>query len=86
MGLFDKIKTAVATDDEEPAEQAQEVAKPVAATPAQPKLRTYTVVKGDTLSEIGQRFAVSWREIAKINHVKNPDLIYPGQVFTIPND
>jgi nucleoid-associated protein YgaU len=57
-----------------------------AAAHAEPKLRTYTVVKGDTLSEIGQRFGVSWRDIAKLNHVKNPDLIYPGQVFKIPND
>jgi nucleoid-associated protein YgaU len=50
------------------------------------KLRSYTVKKGDTLSEIGAHFKVDWREIAKINHVKNPDLIYPGQVFAIPND
>lgn len=52
----------------------------------EPHQRTYTVKKGDTLSEIGQRFGVSWREIAKINHIKNPDLIFPGQVFKIPND
>jgi hypothetical protein len=25
-----------------------------------------------------------WREIAKINHIKNPDLIYPGQILRIP--
>ena len=25
-----------------------------------------------------------WREIAKINQIKNPDLIYPGQVLHIP--
>ncbi|MBK6872451.1 MAG: LysM peptidoglycan-binding domain-containing protein [Kineosporiaceae bacterium] len=53
---------------------------------AAPTTRTYTVVKGDTLSEIGQKFGVDWREIAKVNHIANPDLIHPGQVFTIPND
>jgi len=29
---------------------------------------------------------VSWQKIAKVNKVKNPDLIYPGDVFVIPED
>jgi len=45
---------------------------------ARAKPRTYTVVKGDTLSEIGQKFGVSWRAIAELNHIENPDLIHPG--------
>lgn len=45
---------------------------------------TYTVKKGDTLSAIGAEFGVSYQDIAKLNHIKNPDLIYPGQVFKIP--
>jgi hypothetical protein len=45
----------------------------------------YTVVKGDTLSAIGKKFGVNWRDIASLNQVKNPDLIHPGQVFRIPN-
>ena len=45
----------------------------------------YTVVKGDTLSAIGKRFGVKWRDIAELNDIKNPDLIFPGQVFKIPN-
>jgi nucleoid-associated protein YgaU len=48
-------------------------------------LRSYTVVRGDTLSGIGAKFHVNWHEIAELNSVKNPDLIYPGQVFKIPN-
>ena len=48
--------------------------------------RTYTVKSGDTLSEIGERFGVSYRKIAKLNNVEDPDLIYPGQKFKIPND
>ncbi|MBB1494824.1 LysM peptidoglycan-binding domain-containing protein [Propioniciclava sp. MC1595] len=48
-------------------------------------LREYTVVKGDTLSAIGKRFGVKWRDIAELNDIKNPDLIFPGQVFKIPN-
>ena len=39
---------------------------------------------GDTLSEIGQRHGVDWREIARINNVEDPNLIFPGQKFRIP--
>lgn len=58
-------------------------AKPVAAKKAQ---RTYTVKSGDTLSAIGAKYGVSWQKIAQVNKIKNPDLIYPGQKFIIPED
>jgi len=52
---------------------------------------TYTVVPGDTLSHISQRFygnANRWREIYEANRdkIKNPNLIYPGQTFRIPQE
>lgn len=58
-----------------------------APTPAAP--RTYTVVKGDTLSRIAKQFygdANQWRRIYEANRdvIKNPDLIKPGQVFKVP--
>lgn len=60
--------------------------KPAPAEPVSaPAVKTYTVKKGDTLSEIGQRFGVSWHKIAEVNNIENPDLIYPGQVFKIPS-
>jgi LysM repeat protein len=37
-----------------------------------PKHCTYTVVSGDTLSEIGARFGVPYMEIAKLNHIETP--------------
>ena len=43
----------------------------------------YTVVKGDTLSEIAQKFGTTVQEIASVNGIKNPNLIFPGQVFRI---
>lgn len=58
--------------------------EPAAPAPA-PELRTYTVKKGDTLSAIGKQFGVKWRDIAALNDIPNPDRIYPGQVFKIPN-
>ena len=67
-------------DADAAAAQAAEAEQLAATT-----LREYTVVKGDTLSAIGQRFGVKWRDIAELNDIKNPDLIFPGQVFKIPN-
>jgi nucleoid-associated protein YgaU len=68
-----------------PAAPAAPAAHAAAPKPSAPQLRTHKVVSGDTLSAIGHTFGVDWREIAKLNGIKNPDLIYPGQVFKIPN-
>ena len=40
----------------------------------------YVVVKGDSLSKIGQKYGVSWKEIYEENRdlIKDPDLIQPG--------
>lgn len=51
--------------------------------------RTYTVKKGDSLWAIAKRYygdGTKWPRIydANRNKIKKPDLIYPGQVFTIP--
>jgi nucleoid-associated protein YgaU len=60
------------------------------APPAQSSGRTYTVVKGDSLSKIAKQFygnAKEWKKIYEANKdtIKNPDLIYPGQTFKIPD-
>ena len=44
---------------------------------------TYTVKKGDTLSEIAQKYGTTYQELARINNIANPDLIYVGQVIKI---
>lgn len=46
----------------------------------------YTVVKGDSLSKIGKKFGVQWREIYEANkeRVKDPDHIEPGWKLKIP--
>lgn len=43
----------------------------------------YTVQRGDTLSQIAQRYGTTVQEIASINNISNPNLIYPGQVYRI---
>lgn len=49
--------------------------------------KTYTVVSGDTLWHIAKRTLGDgnrYGEIAKINNISNPDLIYPGKVLKLP--
>lgn len=43
----------------------------------------YTVQRGDTLSAIAQRYRTTVQELASINNIANPNLIYPGQVLRI---
>lgn len=47
---------------------------------------THTVVRGDTMWKIASRYKVGTSEIISANpQIKNPDLIYPGNVLTIPS-
>lgn len=51
--------------------------------------RTYIVQAGDTLGRIAERFygnAALYEQLARVNNIKNPDLIFPGQIITIPRD
>lgn len=53
----------------------------------QPAVKTYTVVRGDTLWAIavGQYGdGYKWPEIARANKLANPDLIHSGNVLTLP--
>ena len=55
--------------------------------PPPPAPRTYTVVAGDTLFAIAERFygdGNRYPEIAAASGISNPDLINIGQVVTIP--
>ena len=46
---------------------------------------THTVVKGDSMWKIAVKYQVGLSELKGANkHIKNPDLIYPGQVIYIP--
>lgn len=49
-------------------------------------LITHTVVWGDTLWDLGIRYGVPYMEIARINNISNPNLIYVGQVLKIKDD
>ncbi len=79
------------TDLGGPEDVSDAVAEPVEEAvpePApEPAAQTYTVVSGDTLWAISERFygdGNKYQVIADASGVANPDLIFPGQVLTIP--
>ena len=46
-----------------------------------------SITKGDNLVNIGNRYLADpnkWREVARVNSLRNPDLIYPGQKLIVP--
>ena len=76
--------TVKATEEEEKKEETKEEAKQV----------DYTVVSGDYLMSIAERYmgdSSRWPEIVELNKDKypslssNPNLIYPGWVLTLPS-
>jgi nucleoid-associated protein YgaU len=92
MGLFDK-KPDKDKDADKPKADFSNVRGGSSSTAPRSRteveVRTYTVVAGDSLSKIAKREygdAQKWRQIYEANRdqIKDPDLIYPGQVLTIP--
>ena len=62
---------------------------PLAENPAVTANKTHTVQSGDTLWGIAKKYygnGSQYQKIVSANpSIKNPNLIYPGQVFTIPS-
>jgi LysM repeat protein len=53
--------------------------------PPGPTCRTkYTVRRDDTLAAIGRAYGVGVWRLAQANHIRNVNLIYPGQRLCIP--
>lgn len=71
------------------AQQEVSTFSPDTTTPIHPASQTYTVVAGDTLRGIAQKLlgdASYFWDIYNASNLQsgNPDLIYPGEVLTIP--
>ena len=49
-----------------------------------PEDGVYTVTRGDTISTISERFSVVGTELLRLNNIKDPQRIYPGQKLRLP--
>ena len=82
---YKKIKTKKATVTIATVKPTVRETKPAESSAG----RTYTVVSGDSLWKIAKQFYGNGAEYNKIynantDKIKNPNLIYPNQVLTIP--
>ena len=50
--------------------------------PPEPE-QTYTVKRGDNLTKIARMYGVTVADLVRWNNIKNPNLIFPGQVLII---
>jgi len=57
---------------------------PVTTMPPSSCRAVYVVRSGDTLYNIALRYGTSYADIARVNQISNPRLIYPGQQLCIP--
>jgi len=51
---------------------------------ATPTPRQHVVQAGDTLLGIAQQYGVDYRALLAANDIKDPDILYVGQVLTVP--
>ena len=45
--------------------------------------RYYVVRPGDTLLSIADRYGLELENILSLNHIENPNVIYPGQIIRL---
>jgi LysM repeat protein len=45
---------------------------------------SYTVRDGDTLSGIAVRYHTTWQDLARYNHLANPNRVYVGETVCLP--
>ncbi|MDQ8201615.1 LysM peptidoglycan-binding domain-containing protein [Pelagicoccus sp. SDUM812003] len=64
----------------------QTIVIPGASAPiASAQISSYTIQKGDNLSDIAQRFGVSLAQLKAANNISDADLISVGQTLSIPS-
>ena len=90
MGFLDSVKnalkgvvTAPASHPSEPVDAPAAPTEAAGEAPA-PTFTTYTIRTGDTLGDIGARHGVTREELARLNGIDEPDLIFPGQELRLP--
>ena len=78
-----------ANSGDQPAANFSDVQSGSSSTAPADKAQSYTVQSGDSLAKIAKHVygdADKWHAIYNANRdkIKNPDLIQPGQVLTLP--
>ena len=96
MGFLDSVKNALKgavappartvaePRTEENAPAPEPAPAPVPEPTPEPTFSTYTIRTGDTLRDIGARHGVARDDLARLNDIAEPDLIFPGQQLRIP--
>lgn len=75
-------QTVVKEDDPQPQTQSQ--AQTEVTQTSRPEENVYTVKSGDTLSAIANKYNTTVAELARINNIGNPNLIYVNQKIVLP--
>lgn len=73
------INTSTAETRTEPVKPAPPKA------PEAPKYNVITIKWGDTLWALSRKYGTTVNELARINNIKNPDLIYAGASLKVPS-
>ena len=60
-----------------------EVTQPEVTQPEEMTM-TYTIVSGDVLWKIAQMYDTTWEELAKLNNLEDPNMIFPGNTLVVP--
>jgi nucleoid-associated protein YgaU len=84
-------KPAPATAEKQAAAEPPRIAQPPPANAVVSEVHIDKVVRGDSLWAISRRFyghGVRFGEIFEANasQIRDPRLIYPGQIFVVPDD
>lgn len=51
-----------------------------------PKFEVITIQRGDTLWDLAKKYDCTVNYLAKLNNIKNPDLIYTGNKLKVPSN
>jgi len=78
LGLFNAVATPPASPAPQPVIVMPAAPAPAAAT------ATYTVQRGDSLASIAAAHNTNYLELARMNNLINPDVLYVGQVLNVP--
>jgi len=66
-----------------PSAALAQAGEPVASFAGNSTIR-YVVQAGDTLGRLASKYGVAVKDLVVLNSIKNPDLIYVGQILLIP--